>query len=50
MAERGWLWVVAAKLWLAVGGGGKIMGGRGWLWVVVDGPRWLWVVAWFSNA
>ena len=30
IAALGWLWVVAAKLWLVVGS-------DGWSWVVVDG-------------
>ena len=40
VAGRGWLWVVAAKLWLVKSGSSKIMASRGWLWVVAQ----------FSNA
>ena len=32
MVGRGWLWVVAVKLWPVVGGGGKLMPGRGEWW------------------
>ena len=51
MLDRGWLWIVAVKLWLAVGGGDKIIAGRRWLWVgaailwpVVGGCYWSWIV------
>lgn len=40
MAGLGWSWVVAAKLWLVVGGCGwfwMVAGGCGWLWMVVGG-------------
>ena len=37
MAGRGFLWVLAAKLWLVLGGcscDGKVMAGCGWSWLV----------------
>ena len=43
MPSRGWLWVVAAKLWLVVDG-------REWSWKVAASHGWSWVVARFSNA
>ena len=43
MPSRGWFWVVAAKLWLVVGG-------REWSWMVAASHGWSWVVARFSNA
>ena len=30
-------WIVAVKLWLVVGGGGKTMAGYGWSWIVEGG-------------
>ena len=51
MLDRGWLWIVAVKLWLAVGGGDKIIASRRWLWVgaaiswpVVGSCYWSWIV------
>ena len=44
MVGREWLWLVGVKLWLVVGGGGKIVTGSEWQrriyvwsWVVVGG-------------
>ena len=52
-----WSWVVAAKLWLIVGGRGWWWQNFGWLLVVVAGGgkimadrEWSWMVAQFSNA
>ena len=39
-------WVVGVKLWLIVGGGGKLMPGRGWSWVVTTK---LWLVVAFRG-
>ena len=34
MVGCGLSWMVEVKLWLVVGGGGKVMAGRGWSWLL----------------
>ena len=41
----GWSWVVAANLWLDVGGGSKFMAGRRRSWMIADCRGWLLMVA-----
>ena len=49
MAGRRQLCMVMVKLQLVLGGLGCWQQNYGWLWVDMDGHRWSWVVARFSN-